>query len=323
MAMGRQPWRQGLWGGTAQPVVGVRQFVRESRLRQLHGALGLWRSRLDQMRSQLDALDRRVTGELGSESDVPYSSTDATGDPTTGTDDSTTPVVTTSPPDDDDSDDGKPITNRALDAAFEELEGDKDAQTEDGYPFTKSVNDHLRAKGYQSATKKQIHDRYDHWAHLEDEEKSEHHHDDDDDDDHKKGKTATDSVLFSVFETMAGRKSNFTKDGLPLVKKVNDHLEDEGYKSVDEDKVHKAYKKFQVEEAKEGEGKKATHRVLFAIFEDIEGQSRYFTKDGKHPLVDVVNDRLEKKGYSPIELDDLKKVYEDFAEHEEDEHGHD
>jgi hypothetical protein len=305
----------GLFGMRAQqPRLTMRRILREARLRQFRRSLAFFKTRLEEFRNRLDVLDRRVASEIGEQSGEGYEPAGETGydaeesgsasQTSTSTSGSATEEVEDKP--------GKEVTTRALYAVFEDLENEKDEFTEDGYPFTRTVNERLHDKGYERTTQKQVHDAYDSWTHSQIKDKTERRQKGEEEDEDDRPEPPQ-TELFKFFERIEGRKSEFTEDGYPLVNKVNDALEDRGYAPASQEEIRSAFKKWAAEEEKEddGGGKTPSQKVLFDIFQDIERSKKNFTSDG-FPLVEVVKERLQKKNYATVEREEIHEAWKKY-----------
>jgi hypothetical protein len=297
-----QPW----W----QPALQARQMAWQMRQKAqkmgLRSSLEFMKERAEQRTHLFNSFLNRIGTEIDTEpaSISPYDTTNESG----GT---STERTSTSG--------AKQPGNRALFAIFEQL--DEDDFTKNGYPKVSVVNDMLEDKGHPRGDKETIDASFDRWWHEEKEEGTREDHDDDDE-----GKKPTQKALFSIFEKFEKHKGNddyFTEDGYPKVSAVDRELNKNGYADTDQKSLRSAFKKWQEEEEDEheGSGKKATHNVLFSVFEKFERHKKddeYFTEDG-YPRVSAVNEELEKKDYAPANQKTIHRAFKEWEEEEEEE----
>jgi nucleoside diphosphate kinase len=219
-----------------------------------------------------------------------------------------------------DDDSGKEVTQKALFAVFESMEGKKSEFTDDGkYPLVSKVNERLEKKGYSHTSQKQMHKAFDSWKKEEDkEEEGKDNHD---------LKALTSRALHSVFEDMEGKWDEFTDDHrYPLVSRVNERLEKKGYQHAAQKQVHSEYDSWVEDEEHEGEhpkgSKEVTERALHSVFEQMEGKRDEYADDGRYPLVAKVNSRLEKMGYEHTTQKKVHQEYDEWVKEEEGEGEH-
>lgn len=128
---------------------------------------------------------------------------------------------------------------------------------------------------------------------------------------------ATTRVLFMIFDEL--EDDDFTDDLYPIVSNVNKRLEEEGYARLHQDAIRKAYDKWLHSERNEapdktgGSSGKVTSKVLFSVFEKIEGHKDHFTEDD-YPKVSSVNEILEKRNHGPATQREIRQAYKSWSE---------
>jgi hypothetical protein len=124
----------------------------------------------------------------------------------------------------------------------------------------------------------------------------------------------TTRILFMIFDEL--EDDDFTEDLYPIVSNVNERLEEEGYARLQQDAIRKAYDKWLHREKDEASDKtdgKVTWKVLFSVFEKIEGHKDNFTEDN-YPKVASVNEILEKRNYGPATQREIRQAYKSWSE---------
>jgi hypothetical protein len=132
----------------------------------------------------------------------------------------------------------------------------------------------------------------------------------------------TTRVMYSIFDELTDE--DLTKDGYPEVSVVNEQLEEEGYQRSNQEEIRKLYDKWWHEKKKssdtegitDGNGHKPTQKVLFTIFEKIEGSKADHTEDN-YPKVSSVNELLEKRNFLPATQRDIRRAYKVWTEENE------
>jgi len=133
-------------------------------------------------------------------------------------------------------------------------------------------------------------------------------------------------AFYAIFEKLD--EDDIGGNDYPILKIVNDMLDDKGHDTTNKSTMYAAYDKWLHHEAIEGkdEGDKhkehkgqTTHAILNRAFKSLNrNREKNFTEAGT-PRIDAVKDWLEDHEYTVVSTDKIKEAWEDYQESDEDE----